>query len=326
MITRRRVAFAIGAGALAPLATFAQVSKEKIRHISYLSQGSVATRGAFLNAFRDGLRDLGWIDGKNIVIDVHWARAYEFREVAKSVVKHRPDAIVGTCIPSTRAAKNATNTIPVVFSLNGDPVEAGLVTTLSHPGANVTGTSTLFEELVPKWLEIVTAVNPGVRTVAYLANSESFGNEYWWSQLEEVAKRMRVKVVRAEARTVAGLERAFASMKEQRAGAFVMMIDAFWLDEIPRIVTLANVYKRPGIYGFREFAEAGGLMSYGLSYRDYFKGVARYIDKVFRGAKPSELPVEQPTRIELAVNLGTARALKITFPPSILLRADRVIE
>ena len=326
MITRRRVVALLGAGALAPLATLAQESKAEIRRISYLSQGSVATRGAFLNAFRDGLRDLGWIDGKNVVIDVHWAQPYEFPEVAASMVKGRPDVIIGTCIPSTRAAKNATSKIPVVFSVNGDPVESGLVAALSRPGANVTGTSTLFEELVPKWLEIITAAVPGARTVTYLANSESLVNEYWWMQFQRIANRMRVNVVRAEARTAAGLERAFASMKKQRAGAFVMMIDAFWLDEIQRIVTLANVYKQPGIYGFREFAEAGGLMSYGLSYREYFKRVARYVDKVLQGAKPADLPVERSARIELAVNLGTAKSLGLTIPQSILIRADRVIE
>ncbi len=326
MIARRELLIALGAGALAaPLRGFSQ-QPVKVPHIGYLSQGSEANRGAFLGAFRNGLRDLGWIDGKNVIIDVHWSPAYEFPQVAASLVKRNPAAIVGTCIPSTRAAKNATTTIPVVMSVNGDPVKSGLVASLARPGANVTGTSTLFEELIPKWLELITTAVPKARAVAVMANPESIGDEYWWAQITEAAKPMRVKVVRAEAHTTAGLESTFAKMKTQHVSAFVMMVDAFFLNEVQRIVTLANVYKLPAIYGFREYAEAGGLMSYGLSYRDYYKGVARYVDKVLRGTKPADLPVEQPTKIELAVNLGTAKALGIKIPQSILVRADRVIE
>ena len=325
MTTRRRFLITLGLGVAAGPLAYAQQTKT-IPHIGYLSQGSEASRGAFLGAFRDGLRDLGWFDGKNIVIDVHWSPAYEFPQVAASLVKHNPDVIVGTCIPSTRAAKNATATIPVVMSVNGDPVESGLVASLARPGANVTGTSTLFEELIPKWLEIITTAVPKARTVAVMANPESVGDIYWWTQIQQAAKHMRVNVVRAEARTPAGLERAFASIKKQRAGAFVMMTDGFWLNQVQRIVTLADVYKLPGIYGFREFVEAGGLMSYGLSFRDYYKGVARYVDKVLKGTKPADLPVEQPTRIELVINLATAKNLGVKIPDQLLVRADKVIE
>ncbi len=324
--TRRALLAALGAGALiAPLAPFAQ-QKAKIPHVGYLSQGSAANRGAFLSAFRDGLRDLGWIDGKNIVIDVHWSPAYEFPQVAASLVKHNPAVIVGTCIPSTRAAKNATATIPVIMSVNGDPVGAGLVASLARPGANVTGTSTLFEELVPKWLEIITTAVPKARTVAVMANPGSIGDEYWWTQVQQAAQHVRVNVMRAEATTPADLERAFATMKKKHAGAFVMMTDGYWLDQVQRIVTLANVYKLPGIYGFREFAEAGGLMSYGLSYKDYYKGVARYVDKVLKGVKPADLPVEQPTRIEFVINKSTAKTLGVNLPGELLVRANKVIE
>ncbi len=231
---------------------------------------------------------------------------------------------MGTCIPSTRAAKNATSTIPVVMSVNGDPVEAGLVASFARPGANVTGTWTLFEELVPKWLEIVTRTVPGTRTVAVLANPESVGDEYWWAYAELAAKSVQVQVVRAEAHSAASLDRAFASMVEQRAGAFVLMIDAYFLNEVQRIVSLANRHRLPGVYGFLEYAQAGGLVSYGVSYREYFKGVARYVDKVLRGINPADLPVEQPAKIELAVNLGSAKRLGLTIPGEILVRADRV--
>jgi ABC transporter substrate binding protein len=162
----------------------AQVYGAKIPHIDYLSQGSEADRGVFLGAFKEGLREFGWIDGKNVVIDVHWAPAYEFPQLAASLVKRDPAAIVGTCIPSTRAAKNATTTIPVVMSVNGDPVESGLVTSLARPGANVTGTSTLFEELIPKWFEIISTTIPNIRTVAVMANPESVDDDYWWAQAQ----------------------------------------------------------------------------------------------------------------------------------------------
>jgi putative ABC transport system substrate-binding protein len=298
----------------------------RIPHVAYLSQGSEADRGVFLSAFKEGLREFGWIDGKNIVIDVHWAPAYQFPQLAASLVKGNPAAIVGTCIPSTRAAKNATATIPVVMSVNGDPVESGLVASLARPGANVTGTSTLFEELIPKWFEIVTTAIPNIRTVAVMANPESVGDEYWYAQAQEAAERVHLTVVRAEAHTPAGFDREFGSMKKQHVDAFVLMVDAYFLNEMQRIIALADKYKIPGIYGFREYVEAGGLVSYGLSYRDYYKGVARYVDKVLRGTKPADLPVEQPAKIALAINLRTAKALGLAIPQSLLLRADDVIQ
>jgi putative tryptophan/tyrosine transport system substrate-binding protein len=327
MVARRRFLLASGAIALAaPFASLAQVYGARIPHIAYLSQGSEADRGVFLSAFKEGLRELGWIDGKNIVIDVHWAPAYQFPQLAVSLVKSNPDAIVGTCIPSTRAAKNATATIPVVMSVNGDPVESGLVASLARPGANVTGTSTLFEELIPKWFEIVTTTIPNIRTVAVMANPEGVGDEYWYAQAQAAAARVHLNVVRAEAHTPAGFDREFGSMKKQHVDAFILMVDAYFLNEMRRIVTLANEYKLPGIYGFREYVEAGGLISYGLSYRDYYKGVARYVDKVLRGTKPADLPVEQPAKIALALNLRTAKALGLAIPQSLLLRADEVIQ
>jgi putative ABC transport system substrate-binding protein len=326
MIARRRVLL-LGASALAaPYASLAQVHGAKIPHIAYLSQGSEADHGVFLGALKEALREFGWIDGKNVVIDVHWAPAYEFPQLAASLIKGDPAAILGTCIPSTRAAKNATTTIPVVMSVNGDPVKSGLVASLARPGANVTGTSTLFEELIPKWFEIISTTIPNIRTVAVMSNPESVGDEYWWTQAQQVAERIRLNVVRTEAQTAAGLDREFGNMKRQRVAAFILMVDAYFLNEIQRIVALANEYKLPGIYGFREYVEAGGLISYGLSYRDYYKVVARYVDKVLRGTKPADLPVEQPAKIQLVINLRTAKAVGLAIPASVLARADDVIQ
>ena len=326
MVTRRRIVAVLGVSAVAaPLGSFAQRLPTPVPHVTYLSQGSEVSRGAFLAAFREALRELGWIDGENVVIDVRWAAPGDLPRVAAAAVSRNPAAMVGTCIPSTRAAKNASATIPVVMSVNGDPVEAGLVASLARPGANVTGTWTLFEQLVPKWLELITMVTPGARTVAVLVNPDSFDDEYWWTRAEEAARRVRVNVVRAEAATVAGVKEAVTSAVKRRADAMVVMAEAFFLNHIPRVVTLANAHRLPAVYGFREYAEAGGLMSYGLSFRSYYRNVARYLDKVLRGAKPADLPVEQPTKLELTLNLETANALGIAIPQLLLVRADEVI-
>jgi len=303
-----------------------------VPHIGYLSIGSQASNRAFLGAFKDGLRELGYVEGRNIAIDVRWAgnSPSDFPQLASTLVEARPDAIVTTCIPSTLAAKAATTTIPVVMSVDGDPVAAGLVASLARPGGNITGTSTLFEELVPKWLELLTAAVPKARVVAALVNHDNVANPYFWAKLQQAAQRFGVKVVRVEVRNVEdldrALDRAFASMKRQRADAFVVMIDPMLTSHAGHVVALAGRYKLPGMYSYREFAEAGGLMSYGLSYRDYFKGVSRYVDKVLKGTKPEDLPVEQPRKIEFVINLATAKKLGLKIPQELLLRADAQLD
>jgi putative ABC transport system substrate-binding protein len=299
-----------------------------IPHVGYLSVGSQASNLAFLGALKDGLRELGYVEGRNIAIDVRWAgnSPSDFPQLAATLVRATPDAIVTTCIPSTHAAKDATTTIPIVMSVDGDPVAAGLVSSLARPGGNVTGTSTLFEELMPKWLELLTAAVPKARVVSALVNPENVTNPYFWAKLQQAAQRFGVKVVRVQAKTPEGLDRAFATMKKQRVDAFVVMIDALLASQAEHIVALADRYRLPGIYGYREFAEAGGLMSYGLSYRDYFKGVSRYVDKVLKGTRPEDLPVEQPRKIEFVINLATAKKLGVKIPQELLMRADAQLD
>lgn len=328
MTTRRKLLIAIGTGLLVlPLPSRAQKTA-KIFHIGYLSAGTVETNDAFLGALRDGLRELGYIDGKNIVIDVRWAgdAAYLFPQMAASLVQDKPSAIVTTCIPSTRAAKNATGTIPVVMSVDGDPVQAKLVASLARPGGNVTGEWTLFDELILKWVELLHIATPNVRDVAVLFNPDNLLDPYWSAQFEEAAQRVGVKAVRFEARKPADLDRAFADMKTKNAGGLVINVEAFLASQVQHIVSLADRYRLPAVYGFREFTDAGGLMSYGVSFRDYYKRVARYVDLVLKGAKPADLPVERPTKIELIVNLAAARKLGVNIPPQLLVRADEVIQ
>jgi putative ABC transport system substrate-binding protein len=309
------------------LAAIAQQTA-KIPHIGYMSTGSLKINEAFLEAFQDGLRELGYVDGKNIAIDVRWAgdMVSAFPQLAASLVQDNPSAIITTCIPSTRAAKEATRTIPVVMSVDGDPVRAGLIASYARPGGNVTGTATLFEELIPKWLEFLTVALPKARSIAMLTNPDDLIDPFYWGQSEDAAKRLGVKVLRFEASSPADIDRAFTEMKRQDAEGLVVMIEAFLVGQMRRIVQLADRDKLPAIYGFREFTDAGGLMSYGLSYREYYRRMAHYVDAVLKGTKPADLPVEQPTKIELVINLKTAKALGLTIPQPLLVRADEVIE
>ena len=325
MTTRRTWLFVIGA--LATTRSGAQVSRQ-IPRVGYLSTGSLEEREVFLSAFMEGLRELGYVDGKNIVVSPYWAgdTAAAFPRLATSLVLDRSNAIVTTCVPSTRAAKNATRTIPIVMSIDEDPVAAGLVTSLARPGANVTGTANLFEELIPKWLELLSATIPSARDFGILSDPVSLSDPYMWVRFEAAAQRLGINVIQFGAHVPADIDSAFASMRKQKIRGLVVMIDAFLAGQVTRIVTQAERDRLPAMYGYREFAEAGGLMSYGLSFREYYKGVAKYVDAVLKGTKPADLPVERPTRIGLVVNLKTAKTLDLTIPPSVLLRADRLLE
>jgi len=325
---RRAVLRALGAGLLAaPLSVVAQTGLPLPR-IGYLSQGTPASNRVFLDALKDGLRELGWIDGRNFVLDLRFVGIATnlFPQEAAALAKAHPHTIVTTCIPSTRAAMGATRSIPVVMSIDGDPVKADLIASYARPGGNVTGTSTLFEELIPKWLELLALATPAVRDVAVLGNPANPVEPFFWARFEDAARQRGLRVLTVGAAEPAAIPAAFVAMKRQNAGALVVMTDAFLAGQIATIVPLANRAPLPAIYGYREFAAAGGLMSYGLSYRDYFRRVARYVDAVLKGAKPADLPVEQPTQIELVVNLQTARALGLAVPQSLLLRADEVIQ
>ena len=328
MTTRRKLLQALAASLAAlPLAGRAQPANGPV-HIGYLSVGSIESNGAYLQALKDALRARGYVEGRNIVIDVRWAgdNAGLFPEFAASLVQTRPAAIIGTCIPSTRAAKNATTRIPVVMSVDGDPVASGLVMSLARPGGNVTGASTLFEELIPKWLELLSAAVPKVRDIAILTNPDNVADPYFWAKIEEASQRLGVKAIKVEANNPAGIDRSFKEMKMRGAGALIVMTEAFFAAQIPRLVNLADRNRLPAIYGYREFVQAGGLMSYGVSYRDYYKRVARYVDAVLKGTLPADLPVEQPTKIDLVINVKTAKALGLVIPQSLLLRADEVIQ
>ena len=324
---RRFVAGAVAAIACPRRARAQAPAPRGVPHVGYLSVGSEGTHSAFLTALRDGLREQGLVDGRNVVVDVYWAgdAAYEFPAIAASVVKTRPAAIVTTCIPSTRAAKRATATIPVVMSVDGDPVSAGLVASLARPGNNLTGSSTLFQELIPKWLQLINESVPGTRPIAILKNPVNLVDPFFWARFEDAAKGIGADVRPFDVQAPAGLPAAFAAMEGQRVRGLIVMTEAFLAGESERIVPLADRHRLPAIYGYSEFVDAGGLMSYGLSFREYYRGVARYVAAVLKGTPPADLPIEQAARIEFVVNLGAARRLGVNMTPALLARANRVV-
>jgi ABC-type uncharacterized transport system substrate-binding protein len=315
----------------APLAAEAQQAA-KIARIGYLASNLAATPHQH-EAFRQGLRDLAYVEGRNVVIEYRDAEGKVERHpaLAAELVALKVDVIVvaGSTL-TTLTAMQATKTIPIVFAGVGDPVTSGLVTSLARPGGNVTGLAGLGPELVGKCLELLTQAVPGVSRVAVLWRPGALGERTDKAMLTgaEVAGRalgVRLQFVEAT-RDPADFDRAFSDMTSARAGALTVLPSARFLREHRRLVDLAAKNRLPAVYPSREFVDAGGLMSYGANQPDLFRRAATYVDKILKGAKPSDLPVEQPTKFELVINLKTARTLGLTIPPSVLSRADQIIE
>jgi putative ABC transport system substrate-binding protein len=331
----RRRTFVAGAVALlaAPLAAEAQQAA-KIARIGYLSP-NLATSPHLREAFRQGLRDLGYVEGRNLVIEYRDAEG-KGRErlpaLAAELVALKVDVLVteGGNTAAPLAAKQATSTLPIVFASAADPVGSGLVTSLARPGGNITGLSGLSAELVGKRLELLTQAVPGVGQVAVHWLPGALGERTEKEMLTgaEVAARglgVRLQFVEAT-RDPADFDRAFSDMTRARAGAVTLLPSNLFYREHRRLVDLAARHRLPTVYPSREFVDAGGLMSYGASLTDSCRRAATYVDKILKGAKPGDLPVEQPTKFELVINLKTAKALGLTIPPAVLARADEVIQ
>ena len=314
---------------LTPLAADAQQAG-KLYRIGFLS-GQTATdpeMSRLLGVFLQGLRDLGYVEGRNIAIEYRWAegRVERFPDLAVELVRLKVDVIVATTSPAAHAAKDATRTIPIVTVLAGDPVGSGLVASLARPGGNVTGLTSMSVELGPKLLQLLREAVPKVSRVAVLSNP---GNQFAALQLREVevaARVLGVQLQLLEARGPEQFDSAFAAMAKERAGALLVLTDPLFFFHRTRIADLAAKSRLPAIYALRAHVEAGGLMAYAPSLDDLLRRAATYVAKILKGANPADLPVEQPTKFELVVNMKTARALGLTIPPSVLLRADHVIE
>ena len=332
MTDRRAFIVTLAGGLLAaPLAAQAQQAA-KIARIGYLSF-NLATSPHLREAFRQGLRDLGYVEGRNLVIEYRDAEGKRERlpALAAELVGLKVDVIVteagNTVVPL--AAKQATRTLPIVFAAAADPVGSGLVTNLARPGGNVTGLSNLTAELIGKRLELLTQAVPRVGQVAVLRLPGALGErteKEMLTEAEVAARGLGVRLQFVETRDPADFDRAFSDMTRARAGALTLLPSNMFLREHRRLVDLAARHRLPTVYALREFVDAGGLMSYAASLTDLSRRAATYVDKIFKGAKPGDLPVEQATKFELVINLKTAKALGLTIPPSLLQRADQVIE
>jgi putative ABC transport system substrate-binding protein len=325
---RRRdfIAFFGSAGALWPLAARAQ-QVAKLPTIGFLGPNTRSSGSEWVAAFVQRLRALGWIEGRTVAIEYRWAEGHNERytEFAAEFVRLKVDVIVVSGTPAVMAAKQATSVIPIVFATAGDPVGNGLVASLALPGGNVTGLATLSADLASKRLELLREVVPGLRRLAIMAD---IGNPFTVLELGEVqtvAKTLGLEVVTLEIRRAQDIMPAFDALKDRSEALYVCISPLASTNQIP-INILAVGMRLPTMHGSREYVEAGGLMSYGPNFPDLFRRAADYVDKILRGAKPGNIPVEQPIKFDFVVNLITAKALGMTLPPALLTRADEVIE
>jgi putative ABC transport system substrate-binding protein len=298
--------------------------------VGYLAaqRRDATAESVFIQPFLQGMRKLGYIEGKNVLYEWRFAdgRYERLPSLATELVRLKVDVILAVATPPARAAQQATKTIPIVMVSVANPIETGLVASLAHPGGNITGVTNFLGDISEKQLELLVATVPKLSLVAVLMNPSSQSTEPMYKSVQAVSQRLGVRLLPVEARTPEGIERAFSTMRRERAHAFLMIPDVFFNQQHVQIVQLAEKYRIPAMYSGRQYSAVGGLMSYGTNVADISRRAAVYVDKILRGAKPAELPVEQPTKLEFLINLKTAKALGITIPQSILARADAVIE
>jgi len=322
---RREFITLLGGAAAWPVSARAQQAT-KLPTIGYLGSATLATESQRMAAFVQRLRELGWIEGRTVVIDYRWAegRTERYAEIAAEFVRLKVDVIV-TVGGAVAAAKQATATIPIVFAGAGDPVGSGMVASLAQPGGNVTGLSVQSIDLAGKRLEILREIFPDVRRLAIIGNVEYAATVLEMGEAQAAARALGLEVARSEIRRAEDIAPAFEALKGA-AQALYVCPDATINANHARINTLALGARLPTMHGVREYVEAGGLMAYGPNLADLYRRAADYVDKILRGAKPADLPVEQPTKFDLVINLVTARALGLEMPATLLARADEVIE
>ena len=292
--------------------------------IAYVA--AAAGRSPFYDAFRQGLSDLGYVEGGNIAVEY---RSSEDRNrlpsLAEELVRLKPDAIV-TQGPAAFSISAATKTIPVVFGFSGDPVEAGFVASLARPGSNLTGMTFMALELAGKRLELLKETAPKLARVAVIANRSHPGEQNEFKQTTAAAQVLKLSLQYLSITAAADFEPAFAAMRKDRPGGMLTFPDAFTLAHVDELAGFAAKARLPSMFGWKEYVEAGGLMSYGPNLNDSYRRLAQYVDKILKGAKPADLPVEQPTKFELVINLKAAKQIGLTIPPNVLARADKVIK
>ena len=324
---RRDFITLVGGAAAWPFDSWAQPIGTTVR-AAFLAGASTSDGKALVECFRTGLRELGWIEGANINIEYQWAEgvADRYTRLAAEIVGRKPDLIVVTSTPGTQATQRATREIPVVFIGVSDPVASGIVANLSRPGENITGVSNFLPATTGKLLELLKTATPGTSRAGIIHNPENPGKLLELGELRRAGQTLGIAIEALELRSSHGLDRVFKMSTEVNCDALVTLQDGVTLANRSRIVGYAAANRLPAIYQIREFVEAGGLISYGLNYCDHYRRGAYYADKILKGVKPSDLPVELPTKFELVINLKTAKALRLAIPLALLATADEVIE
>ena len=330
MNNRRRLIVALGAGGLAaPFSSFAQ-QQGKVWRVGFLSSRHVdfLDTDNYYGPFRQGMSELGYTDGKNLVIDWRFTdgKSERLPELAAELINLKVNVIVAAGSSATSAAQRATNSIPIVMATVPDPVGSGFVKSLAHPGGNITGLSNLGSELGVKHFEMLLGVVPKLSRLAVLVNPTNPSHAAFLKQIQVAAPRTGVTILSLNAGTPLEIENAFSQISRQKYGAVIVAPDTFFIQQRRQTAELAAKHRLPTISGIREYAEVGGLMSYGSNIGDQYRRAATYVDKILKGSKPAELPVEQPTKFELVINGKTAKALGLTIPQSLLVMADKVIE
>jgi putative tryptophan/tyrosine transport system substrate-binding protein len=322
---KRREFMALFGGAAAgwPFAARAQQAG-KLPTIGFLGTASASNWVPYVAAFVQRLRELGWIEGRTVAVEYRWAEGQRYAEIIAEFIRLKVDLIV-TGGGAVLALKQATSTIPIVFAVASDPLGSGMVASLSRPGGNVTGLSNQASDVAGKRIEVLREMLPGLHRIAILANLDYSADLLEMGQVEAAARTLGIEAVRLGVRRTEDIASAFETLGN-RADALYVCVDPFLSTNRTRINALAQGARLPTVYGQRENAEAGGLISYGPNAPDLFRRAANYADKILRGAKPGDLPVEQPTKFELTINLKTAKALGLDVPPSLLARADEVFE
>ncbi len=315
--------------ALLSIALLAEAQQaKKVPRIGLLSPFSPSVTARWHEAFRQGLRDLGWVEEKNISIEYRYAegRADRLPDLAADLVRLKVDVIVASVNTDALAAKKATRAIPIVVASAGDPVALGLVESLARPGGNVTGLSQIAPELAGKRLELLKEIVPRLSRLAVLWNPQGTTSPLSWREIQLPARELGLQLHSLEAGSLNDFNKAFEEATKSRAGALAIMPDPLFAGNLKRIAELAAKSRLPSIFHLAEFVNSGGLVAYGVDRSDMFRRAATYVNKILKGGKPADLPVEQPTKFELVINLKAAKQIGLTIPPNVLARADRVIK
>ena len=328
MNNRRRLVIALGTGALiAPFECFAQQQPPKVARIGLLD--SAPGSAQWREALTLGLRELGYVEGKNMIIEQRWAEGGQYERLpalAAELVQMKMDVIVTGGAQAIGASQQTTSTVPIVMVRNADPVASGFVASLARPGRNITGVTNLNADLSSKYLELLRAAVPKLSRVSVLINPGNPGHSARLKRIQASEKTNSVVISPAEASTASQIESAFATLKQEPARTLIVLADSFFFAQRRQLAELAARHRLPAIFWTREIVDAGGLMSYGQNNEEHYYRAATYVDKILKGAKPAELPVEQPTKLELVINLKTAKSIGLTISQELLLRADKVVQ